>query len=393
MKYNFDQVIDRRHTNCLKHDFKIEYGMTDDILPMWVADMDFQAAPCIIEKVKECAEQNIYGYTDVKNDYFEALASWYKKYFNWEIKQRWLVKTPSIIFALSTAIRAYTKEGEAVMIQQPVYYPFASSVLDNHRKLVNNPLVLIDNHYEINFEEFEEKIINESVKLFILCSPHNPVGRVWQEWELRKIGEICLKYNVLVVSDEIHSDFIRKGYKHHVFANLDERFADISIICTSPSKTFNIAGLQAANVFIPNLDRKREFVSVIKETGYRELNLFGSAACQAAYEEGREWLEHLLEYLEDNLLFLKEYIKENLPDITLIEPEGTYLIWLDCRNLNLTDQERERKITNQGKLWLDSGTMFGTGGEGFERINIACPRSVLKEALNRLERAVHGREE
>lgn len=389
MKYNFNEVINRKNTNSLKHDFTNEYGKPDDILPMWVADMDFQTAPCIVEKIKECAEQNIYGYTEVKIDYFEAIAAWYRKYFAWDVQSGWLVKTPSVIFALSTAIRAYTKEGEGVLIQQPVYYPFASCVMDNRRKLVNNSLVLKDGHYEINFEEFEEKIINENVKLFLLCSPHNPVGRVWKEWELRRIGEICLKYNVMVVSDEIHSDFIRKGFQHFVFANLDERFANITVTCTSPSKTFNIAGLQTANVFISNRKRKREFISVLKETGYHELNLFGSAACQAAYEGGREWIEQLLEYLEDNLTFVREYLKTNISEVTLIEPEGTYLVWLDFRKLNMSEKERERRISEEGKLWLDTGTMFGECGKGFERINIACPRSILEEALRRLEKVIH----
>lgn len=388
MKYNFDKIINRKNTNSLKHDFFKEYGKPEDILPMWVADMDFETAPCIIEKIKEKAEIGIYGYTDVKEDYFDTIASWYGKYHNWKVKRRWLVQTPSVIFAMSTAIRAYTKEGEGVLIQQPVYYPFANIVMNNHRKLINNPLVLKDGHYEINFEEFEQKIIKEDVKLFLLCSPHNPVGRVWREWELRRIGEICLKHKVLVLSDEIHSEFIRKDYQHMVFANLDPRFADITITCTSPSKTFNLAGLQVANIFISNLERKREFVKVMKEVGYRELNLFGISACQAAYEGGRDWLEHLQEYLEGNLTFVKEFLKANLPEITLIEPEGTYLIWLDFRKLNLTEEEREKLIVEKGKLWLDSGVMFGIEGDGFERINIACPRSILEEAMKKLVRAI-----
>ncbi|MCH5259118.1 MAG: pyridoxal phosphate-dependent aminotransferase [Lachnospiraceae bacterium] len=388
MKYNFDEIIDRRNSDCLKYDFAVERGKPADVLPLWVADMDFRTAPGIIERAVADAEFGIYGYTESKDDYFRAVAAWYENYFDWKVEQKWLVKTPGIVFAIGIAIQALTKEGDAVMIQQPVYYPFSEVIKDNDRTLVNNELVLKGGHYEIDFEDFEEKIVRNHVKLFVLCSPHNPVGRVWTASELRRMGEICLRYDVKVVSDEIHSDFVYEGRKHYVFSTVDPAFEDISIICTAPSKTFNLAGLQVSNIFIPNVQIRKAFKRQMSAAGYSQVNMIGLHACQAAYETGREWLEELKVYLKGNLDFAREYLEENLPQIKLIEPEGTYLIWLDCRALGLSEEKLEHLIVHEAKLWLDSGAIFGEVGEGFERINIACPRAVLKEALERLHRAV-----
>ena len=388
MKYNFDEIIDRKHTDSLKYDFAVERGKPADVLPLWVADMDFRTAPGIIERAVADAQLGIYGYTDSKEDYFRAVAAWYRDYFEWNVKPEWLVKTPGIVFAIGMAIQALTKEGDSVMIQQPVYYPFRIVVRDNGRKLVNNELVLKDGRYEIDFEDFEEKIVREDVKLFVLCSPHNPVGRVWTAQELKRMGDICLAHGVKVVSDEIHSDFVYEGRKHHVFSTVDPAFEDISIICTAPSKTFNLAGLQISNIFIPNEQIRRAFLRQMSAVGYSQVNMIGLHACRAAYETGRGWLEELKQYLRENLDFVRNYLKERLPRIKLIEPEGTYLIWLDFRELGLTEEQLERLIVHKAKLWLDSGTIFGKAGEGFERINIACPRTVLKEALERLEKAM-----
>ena len=388
MKYNFDEIIDRRNTDCLKYDFAVERGKPADVLPLWVADMDFRTAPGIIERAVADANLGIYGYTESKDDYFRAVAAWYETYFDWKVERKWLVKTPGIVFAIGIAIQALTKTGDAVMIQQPVYYPFSEVIKDNDRTLLNNELVLKDGHYEIDFEDFEEKIIRNDVKLFVLCSPHNPVGRVWTIEELRRMGEICLQHDVKVISDEIHSDFVYEGRKHYVFSTVDPAFEDISIICTAPSKTFNLAGLQASNIFIPNAQIRKAFRRQISAAGYSQLNMIGLHACQAAYETGREWLEELKVYLKGNLDYARAYLEENLPQIKLIEPEGTYLIWLDCRALGLPEEKLEHLIVHEAKLWLDSGAIFGTVGEGFERINIACPRAVLKEALERLHRAV-----
>ena len=390
MQYDFDEIIDRRNTDCLKFDFAVERGMPEDILPLWVADMDFRTAPGIIERVVADAKLGIYGYTDSKDDYFQAAAAWYRDYFDWKVEKKWLVKTPGIVFAISIAIQALTKEGDAVMIQQPVYYPFCAVIKDNNRILVNNELVLKDGHYEIDFEDFEQKIIQNKVKLFILCSPHNPVGRVWTYDELHKLGEICIRHDVKVICDEIHSDFVYEGRKHHVFTTVDSAFEEISIICTAPSKTFNLAGLQISNVFIPNPQIRKAFERQMSAVGYSQVNMIGLHACQAAYETGREWLEELKVYLKGNLDYVRTYLEENLPQIKLIEPEGTYLIWLDCRALGLTEECLEHLIVHEAKLWLDAGAIFGEAGRGFERINIACPRAVLAEAMSRLNRAVKG---
>ena len=390
MSYNFDEIIDRRNTDCLKYDFAVERGKPADVLPLWVADMDFRTAPHIIEKAVADASLGIYGYTESKDDYFQAVANWYSTYFDWNVEKKWLVKTPGIVFAIGLAIKALTKEGDGVMIQQPVYYPFSEVIKDNDRKLVNNALVLRNGHYEIDFEDFEQKIIQEQVKLFVLCSPHNPVGRVWTKEELQKIGEICLKYGVKVVSDEIHSDFVYGDRKHSVFTTVDPRFEEFSIVCTAPSKTFNLAGLQASNIFIPNVQIRKAFLKQMSAVGYSQLNMIGLHACKAAYETGREWLEELKVYLKGNLDFVREYLEQNLPQIKLIEPEGTYLIWLDCRALGLPEAKLEHLIVHEAKLWLDSGAIFGKDGEGFERINIACPRAILEEACKRLCRAVQS---
>lgn len=388
MKYNFDEIIDRRNTDCLKYDFAAERGKPEDVLPLWVADMDFRTAPGIIERAVADAKLGIYGYTESRDDYFQTVAAWYRNYFDWQVEKEWLVKTPGVVFAIANAIQALTDRGDAVMIQQPVYYPFSAVVRDNGRMLVNNELVLKNGHYEMDFADFEQKVIAHKVKLFVLCSPHNPVGRVWTEEELRRIGDICLKHDVKVVSDEIHSDFVYEGRKHHVFTTVNPALQDISIICTAPSKTFNLAGLQVSNIFIPNEKIRKAFTRQMSAVGYSQVNMIGLHACQAAYETGREWLEELKIYLRENLDYARDFLEKNLPQIKLIEPEGTYLLWLDCRGLGLLEERLEHLIVNEAKLWLDAGAIFGSAGEGFERINIACPRAVLGEALERLRGAV-----
>ena len=388
MKYNFDEIVDRKGSDCLKYDFALERKKPEDVLPLWVADMDFKTAPCITERMQKDIELGIFGYTDSKDGYFRAVADWYETYFDWKVEKKWLIKTPGIVFAIAIAIQALTKEGEGVMLQQPVYYPFSEVIKDNNRKLVNNQLTLNNERYENDYADFEAKIIQENVKLFLLCSPHNPVGRVWTKEELQRIGDICLKHDVKIVSDEIHSDFVYPGHKHYVLPTVNEKLQDISIICTAPSKTFNLAGLQISNVFIPNPELRKAFVRKMSAVGYSQVNMLGLHACQAAYESGREWLEQLKEYLKGNLDFTRDFLEKNLPQIKLIEPEGTYLIWLDFRALGLPEEELERLIVHRAKLWLDSGAIFGSAGEGFERINIACPRSVLEEALERIKAAV-----
>lgn len=388
MKYDFDRMIDRKNTNSLKHDFAVERGMPEDILSLWVADMDFASPDCIREALMRQVQHGVFGYSDIKPGYTRAVTDWYQNYFNYTIRPEHIVTAPGVVFAIAAAIQAFTGENDSVLIQEPVYYPFRAMIRQNNRNVVNNELKYTAGHYEIDFTDFEEKIKNNQVKLFILCSPHNPVGRVWKRWELEKMAEICHRYHVLVISDEIHSDFVYENNTHTVFATLSETTADMTITCTSPSKTFNIAGLQAANIIIADEEKRKLFIKAIHRTGHSSLNNFAIAGVQAAYEGGREWLDQLKEYLAGNLSLIRNYLREYLPQIHLVEPEGTYLAWLDCRDLGLTEQERERLLVHQAGLWLDTGSMFGEAGTGFERINIACPRSTIKTALDRLAQAL-----
>ena len=384
MTYNFDEVISRKGTNSLKYDFSEKRGKPKDILPLWVADMDFQVPEAVSKKLSELARHGIFGYSEAGTSYFEAIANWMRTYHGWHVKEEWLVKTPGVVFAIAMAIRALTKEGDSVLIQQPVYYPFSEVIVENSRKLVNSPLIYSEGKYHIDFEDFENKIVENKVKLFVLCNPHNPVGRVWTKEELIKLGDICLEHGVVVVSDEIHQDFTYAGYKHEVFMNLKQGYEEITITCTAPSKTFNLAGLQVSNIFIANPTLRHKLRKEIVKAGYSQLNSAGLVACEAAYTEGRGWLDELKAYLTENLNFVREFLKEGLPQIKLVEPEGTYLVWLDFRALGLKEEELETLIVEKAKLWLDSGIIFGESGEGFERINIACPRRILEQALKQL---------
>lgn len=390
MNYNFDSIIDRRNTNCLKYDFMLERKKRNDLLPLWVADMDFRLPDEILSDIQNAVSHGIFGYSDVKEDYFKAVQYWFEEEFHWTVQREWLIKTPGVVFAIAQAIKAFTQEGDAVMIQQPVYYPFSECIINNHRKLVNNQLRYDDGKYTMDLEDFENKIIQEKVKLFILCSPHNPVGRVWTEAELNAIGDICLKHKVLIVSDEIHCDFTYPGHHHTIFASLKQEYSMNSITCTSPSKTFNMAGLQVSNIFIPNPELRKAFCHEVNASGYSQLNALGLVACKSAYTKGRPWLNEVKNYIEGNLSYVRSFLKEKLPEIKLVEPEGTYLIWLDCSELGINYKELEDLVIDKANLWLDGGIIFGKDTALFERINIACPRSIVEEALNRLERAIHG---
>ncbi len=390
MNYNFDELIDRTNTDSIKYDFWAERGKPKGVLPLWVADMDFQTPSAVIEALVEKSRHGIFGYSEARQDYFEVLERWFSCSFGWDIHAEWLVKTPGVVYAICTAIRALTQEDDAVLIQQPVYYPFSEAVTKNDRKLVVNRLVYAQGQYTVDYANFEEKIIQNNVKLFILCSPHNPVGRVWTREELTRMGDICLKHGVTVISDEIHADFTYAGHTHHVFAALKPEFAEHTITCTAPTKTFNLAGLQISNIFIANCGLRQCFKQELIKSGYSQLNVMGITACRAAYAEGGEWLEALKLYLNENLNFVRTFLTQHLPQIKLVEPQGTYLVWLDCSGLGLSDEQLEDLVVNKARLWLDAGTMFGDGGSGFERINIACPRKTLEQALTQLEQAING---
>jgi cystathionine beta-lyase len=386
--YDFDTVIDRRQTNSLKYDFAAERHRPADVLPLWVADMDFRAPEPVLEALRRAVDHGIFGYSDVKQPYFDAVASWFGRRFDWTPCPEWLVKTPGVVFALAMALRALTEPGDRVLIQPPVYYPFFSVIEDNDRRIVENELVYQNGRYAIDFEDFERKITENDVKLFILCSPHNPVGRVWTPEELRRIGEICRKHGVFVISDEIHCDFAFPQHPHTVFLAANPEMADRAIVCTAPSKTFNLVGLQVSNIWIPDEGIRRRFCKELDRSGYSQLNALGLVACQAAYEQGEEWLEQCKGYLRANLDFLRRELAQRLPQIRLVEPEGTYFAWLDCAGLGLNRRELNDLVVQKARLWLDAGHIFGESADQFQRVVLACPRKTLEQALQQLEDAV-----
>lgn len=385
---DFDSVTDRRGTKSLKYDFAKRRGMPEDVLPLWVADMDFKTSSYIEDALVKQARHGIFGYSEVQRPYFEIVSAWMKKHHDWEVQENWLVKTPGVVFALAMAVKAYTEPGDGVLIQMPVYYPFSEVIEDNGRKVVSNTLYLgEDNRYHIDFSDFENKIIEEKIKLFFLCSPHNPVGRIWTGEELTRLGDICVKHHVIVVSDEIHQDFAFQG-KHLVFAGLKKEYEEISLVCTSPSKTFNLAGMPLSNIFIPNRELKHTFCKELDAAGISQLGVMGLVACEAAYGRGEEWYQAMRSYVAENIAFTQKYVKESLPGVRMVEHEGTYLVWLDFRGTGLSAEELDERIVYQAKLWLDSGKIFGESGRGFQRINVACPRSVLSEALERIRKII-----
>lgn len=384
MNYDFDTVVNRKNTNAIKYDLAKKRGKPEDAVSLWVADMDFPTAPCIQKAVAEKAAHGIWGYSRPDNRYYDALKKWYKERHNFEVQNEWVVNTPGVCFALATAVKAFTKEGESVLIQKPVYYPFFNIINSLQRKVVNSSLILKNNHYEIDFDDFERKIVQENVKMFILCSPHNPGGRVWTKQELQKISEICLAHNVLVVSDEIHSDITFGSNVHTVYGSLSEQALKNSIICTAPSKSFNLAGLQFSNIFIADEKLKKAFSEELDKTGYDEPSVFGIVAATAAYSEGADWFDSVKSYIWENILFAKKYIEENASQIKVLVPEGTYLLWLDFSKTGLSDSEINDRVLNKAKVWLDRGSMFGKEGEKFQRINCATPRIILEDALKRI---------
>ena len=384
---DFDQIINRRNTRCLKYDFAARRGYPEDILPLWVADMDFKTSSYVEDTLSELVRHNIYGYSNTQpgDGFFEAVSGWMERHHGWKVDPLWHVKSPGVCFAIASAIRALTEPGDSVIIQQPVYYPFSSLIRHNGRKVVSSDLVRdVEGHYSMDYDDFEQKVIRHDVKLFILCNPHNPVGRVWTKEELQRIGRICAAHGVIVFSDEIHFDFVWEG-EHNVFQEIDPAFREFTVTATSPSKTFNLAGLQQSNIFIPNISLKRRFTEEINRTGYDEPTIFGIAAAQAVYENGDTWYESMKAYVEKNICFADEFVREHLPGVSMKKPEGTYLIWLDFSGTGMTTAELDDMIIQKAKLWLDSGAIFGKAGEGFQRINTACPQSILREALERLE--------
>ena len=383
---NFDEIIERKGTDCLKYDFAVKRGKPEDVLPFWVADMDFRTTSYVEDALIERAKHGIFGYSESQEDYFHAIAGWMHRRHHWDVEPDWLIKTPGVVFALAMAVKAFTEAGDCVLIQQPVYYPFSEVIQDNGRVVVSNDLYLgTDNRYHMDLEDFEQKIVEHHVKLFLLCNPHNPSGRVFTREELTGMGEICLKHGVTVVCDEIHNDFVFQG-EHTVFASIKKEYADISVTCTSPSKTFNLASMLISNIFIPNEKLRQRFQHEVNAAGISQLSVLGLVATQAAYEHGDEWYEKMMAYVKSNIDYARNYVEEYLPGVKMINGEGTYLVWLDFRGTGIETEELDRRIIYDAKLWLDSGKIFGKTGQGFQRINVAAPRKTITECFERIRK-------
>lgn len=389
MNYDFDTLTDRRGTDCVKWDCLKDFFGYDDILPMWVADMDFLSVPPAADAVRKRAEHGIYGYTDLSESFYKSVINWMSARHGWDIKKDWILFSPGVVPSINMAVMAYTRPGDCVLIQPPVYPPFYAAINNNKRNLVKNPLKLENGRYTMDFEDLEKKL-KTGIKMAILCSPHNPVGRVWSREELKTFGELCVKYNTIIVSDEIHSDLVYKGREHTPIASICESFAQNTITCTASSKTFNIAGLCTSTVTIPNRELYEGFLNVIKCIGLTLGNVFGITAAEAAYNFGSMWLDELLKYLEGSLDYLLSFLKERVPGIKAERPEGTYLVWLDCRELGLNQKDLVRFMLEKAKVGLNDGTEYGPEGQGFMRMNIACPRKNLEEGLRRIENAVNN---
>lgn len=388
MKYNFDQLPERRNTLSYKWDQSKKLFGADDILPLWVADMDFYGPPEVTKAIVQRAEHGIYGYTVRSESYIEAITGWFQRRHQWTIQPEWLTDTPGIVPALSIAVQCFSEPGDSIILQAPVYYPFYDVIQMNDRQVVKNTLQLRNGRYEMNFEQLEEQM-KAGAKMLLLCSPHNPGGRVWTLEELTKVGELCLKYNVIVVSDEIHCDHVYSGHKHIPFASIREDFADITVTTLATSKSFNLPGIQSAFVVISNSKLKRVFDYRVKTLSLHMASFFAPVATEACYNYGEEWMDELLVYLEGNLDYAIDYMKEHMPQLTPIRSEGTYLLWVNCRKLGLTVPELKDLMFKKAKVAFSEGSVFcSEEGKGFLRINLACPRSVLVEALERFKAAI-----
>ncbi len=391
MQYNFDQVINRWNTSCEKYDMITEKGYPQDMIPLWVADMDFAAPECVKDALREVVDRGIFGYSHCMDRYFNAVDSWFSRRYGWHIDRSWIIHTPGVVTALSAAVRVTTMPGDGVLIQPPVYHQFFNVINRNGRRVVENPLKYENGGYTMDFADMEQKIRDNGIKLFIMCSPHNPTCRVWSREELQQVGAICKKYGVTVMADEIYCDFFSPGYHHTPFAVACPDMVERLIVSTSPSKSFNTAGLQISNIIIPGDELRARFQTEISIVGYNNCNYMGLNACQAAYEQGEEWLEACKAYIWENTCYVQDFIAKRLPGIHVIEPQGTYLLWLDCSGLGLTAEALEELMLGQAHIWPDIGTKFGEKTGQFIRLALACPRSVLQEAMERLEKALSNR--
>jgi cystathionine beta-lyase len=389
MTYNFDEIIDRRNTGAIKVDrCKALYG-SEDVLPLWVADMDFRTPDFIFEAIRERCEHPILGYSMPPKEFYPSLITWINEQHNWQVKRQWIGFLPGIVPGLSFAVQSLTKEGDEIIVQPPVYYPFFHVVQNNKRVLVNNPLKTTNGKFEMDFEDLERKITSNT-KLFILCNPHNPGGRVWSSETLKHLAEICSRHNILVVSDEIHADMVLKGHKHIPFATVSETAAQISLTFMAPSKTFNMPGLISSSYIIPNPDLNKRFVDFMEASELTGGNIFAYAATVAAYEKGEEWRKQMLTYVQGNIDFIVDFLKTNIPQIKPMIPEASFLIWLDCKELGMETDDLFDFFAQKAGLGLNKGTTFGQGGEYHLRLNVASSRLILKKAMKQLSKAVNG---
>lgn len=385
MKYNFDEIVDRRHTNSVKWDEAKEEG----VIPMWVADMDFKAAPCIIHALKERIDHGVFGYTMVPDSYYESILSWFERRHNWSIRRDWIIYTSGVVPAISAIIKALTRPGDKVLIQTPVYNCFFSSIRNNGCTAAENRLVRKGNSYEIDFDDFEKQAADEQTKVFLLCNPHNPAGRVWKKEELSRMNDICLKHGVKVIADEIHCELIMPGHKFTPFAGVSQACQDNCITTNAPTKAFNLAGLQIANIISSNAEVRQKIDRAININEVCDVNPFGVIALQAAYNEGEEWLTALNDYLWENYRSLKTFISEHLPQLEVLDLEGTYLVWVNIKSTGMTGKELTKKLLNEGKVFVNHGAMYGdTAGTDYIRINIAMPRSLMLEGLLRIKKVI-----
>ncbi|MGL4865066.1 MAG: MalY/PatB family protein [Clostridium sp.] len=390
----FDILKERKNTNSIKWDF-INFMYPDlnhEVLPLWVADMDFECCDSIVNSLKERAESKIYGYSSFDDEYYNIIIKWVNKKYGYSISKNEIFYSPGIVPALGILIRALTKEKDGIIIQSPVYYPFKNMIINNHRTVVENNLINKNGYYEIDFDDLEEKAKNPNNKMLILCSPHNPVGRVWSSKEIEKIANICIKYNIYLISDEIHCDLIREGISFTSMGKFKELLKNQLVVCTAPSKSFNLAGLNLSNVFIFNESIKELWKNEItNKMAVSNPTPFAISATKAAYTKGDEWLKEVNKYIDNNLIYLKEFLDKKLPNVKYLIPEGTYLAWLDFNSYDLTDEELTNIFLNEAKVAFDEGKLFGKTGEKFQRINVACPRVILKEALEKIYEALKSR--
>ena len=386
MKYDFDKTIDRRATNSYKWD-----SAPEGVLPMWVADMDFRTAPAIIDALQKRVAHGIFGYTRVPDAYYDAVTSWFSRRYGWDIDREWIIYTSGVVPAVSAVIKALTVPGDKVIVQTPVYNCFFSSIRNNGCEIVSNPLRRTADTYEMDFDALERCAADPRAKVMLLCNPHNPAGRVWTPDELTRLGNICLRNGVTVVADEIHCELVYQGFKYTPFASLSDAFLHRSVTCVSPSKAFNIAGLQIANIVAFDNDLRSRIDKAININEVCDVNPFGVAATIAAYNEGEEWLNQLVGYLHGNYEAMAEFCRRELPEFPITRLEGTYLVWMDCSSLGMPSDALEHALLDDARLWLNAGTMYGAEGEGYMRWNIACPRSVMLDGLNRFLNFVRSR--